>query len=155
MRVDVGAIKAAAAASAASYRSFADATRSVLDLLERLMPGCALYLSHLDRAHAVHTLGCSFGRQLAGVVADEPRQRDHTVIRRDADCATVDLGIPVQLPDDGFSHLEVRIGEAHCCHCRVLLFASRAANSHSWLNAGACCASTLPIEQVGFQQPCS
>ena len=39
---------------AASYRSFADATRSVLDLLERLMPGCALYLSHLDRAHAVH-----------------------------------------------------------------------------------------------------
>src|SRR4029079_12839906 len=34
--VDGGAIKAAAAASAASYRSFADATRSVLDLLERL-----------------------------------------------------------------------------------------------------------------------
>ena len=56
MRVDVGAIKAAAAASAASYRSFADATRSVLDLLERLMPGCALYLSHLDRAHAVHRI---------------------------------------------------------------------------------------------------
>jgi diguanylate cyclase (GGDEF)-like protein len=52
--VDVGSIQAAAAASAASYRSFADATRSVLDLLERLMPGCALYLSHLDRAHAVH-----------------------------------------------------------------------------------------------------
>jgi len=54
--MDVGAIKAAAAASAASYRSFADATRSVLDLLERLMPGCALYLSHLDRAHAVHRI---------------------------------------------------------------------------------------------------
>ena len=56
VRVDVGAIKAAAAASAASYRSFADATRSVLDLLERLMPECALYLSHLDRAHAVHRI---------------------------------------------------------------------------------------------------
>ncbi len=55
-RMDVAAIKAAAAASAASYRSFADATRSVLDLLERLMPGCALYLSHLDRAQAVHRL---------------------------------------------------------------------------------------------------
>jgi diguanylate cyclase (GGDEF)-like protein len=54
--VDVGAIQAAAAASAASYRSFADATRSVLDLLERLMPGCALYLSHLDRAHEVHRI---------------------------------------------------------------------------------------------------
>ena len=55
-RMDVGAIQAAAAASAASYRSFADATRSVLDLLERLMPGCALYLSHLDRAHSVHRI---------------------------------------------------------------------------------------------------
>ncbi|HKH18182.1 MAG TPA: diguanylate cyclase [Solirubrobacteraceae bacterium] len=54
--MDVGAIQAAAAASTASYRSFADATRSVLDLLERLLPGCALYLSHLDRAHAVHRI---------------------------------------------------------------------------------------------------
>jgi diguanylate cyclase (GGDEF)-like protein len=54
--MDAGAIKAAAAASAASYRSFADATRSVLDLLERLLPGCALYLSHLDRAHGVHRI---------------------------------------------------------------------------------------------------
>jgi diguanylate cyclase (GGDEF)-like protein len=54
--MDVGAIKAAAAASSASYSSFADATRSVLDVLERLMPGCALYLSHLDRAHSVHRI---------------------------------------------------------------------------------------------------
>ena len=54
--MDVGAINAAAAASSASYRSFADATRSVLDLLERLLPGCALYLSHLDRAHSVHRI---------------------------------------------------------------------------------------------------
>src|SRR5829696_2043176 len=56
VRVDVGAIKAAAAASTASYRSFADATRSVLDLLERLMPGTILYLAHLDRTHAVHRI---------------------------------------------------------------------------------------------------
>ena len=55
-RMDVGAINAAAAASAASYRSFADATRSVLDLLERLMPDTALYLAHLDRTHAVHRI---------------------------------------------------------------------------------------------------
>ena len=55
-KMDVGAIKAAAAASAASYRSFADATRSVLDLLERLMPDTALYLAHLDRTHAVHRI---------------------------------------------------------------------------------------------------
>ncbi len=75
--MDVGAIKAAAAASAASYRSFADATRSVLDLLERLMPGCALYLSHLDRTHAVHRIvdtraGASLGLRsnLASPLAD-------------------------------------------------------------------------------------
>ena len=55
-QMDQGATRAATAASAASYRSFADATRSVLDLLERLMPGCALYLSHLDRAHSVHRI---------------------------------------------------------------------------------------------------
>jgi diguanylate cyclase (GGDEF)-like protein len=54
--MDAGAIKAAAAASAASYRSFADATRSVLDLLERLLPDCALCLAHLDRTHAVHRI---------------------------------------------------------------------------------------------------
>jgi diguanylate cyclase (GGDEF)-like protein len=54
--MEMGAIRAAAAASAASYRSFADATRSVLDLLERLLPGCALYLAHLDRKHSVHRI---------------------------------------------------------------------------------------------------
>ena len=55
-QIDASAINTAAAASAAPYRSFADATRSVLDLLERLMPGCALYLSHLDRTHSVHRI---------------------------------------------------------------------------------------------------
>jgi diguanylate cyclase (GGDEF)-like protein len=54
--METGAIRAAATASAASYSSFADATRSVLDLLERLLPGCALYVAHLDRAHAVHRI---------------------------------------------------------------------------------------------------
>jgi diguanylate cyclase (GGDEF)-like protein len=56
LQMDAGAIQAAAASSTASYRSFADATRSVLDLLERLLPDCALYLSHLDRAHSVHRI---------------------------------------------------------------------------------------------------
>ena len=64
--MDVGAIKAAAVASAASYASFADATRSVLDLLERLLPDATLYLAHLDRTHAVHRIvdvrgGAAFG----------------------------------------------------------------------------------------------
>ena len=81
--VDVGAIKAAAAASAASYRSFADATRSVLDLLERLMPDCALYLAHLDRAHAVHRIvdtrgGAALGLRsnLATPLGESLRPRD-------------------------------------------------------------------------------
>jgi diguanylate cyclase (GGDEF)-like protein len=54
--MDSGAIKAVTAASTASYQSFADATRSVLDLLVRLMPGATLYLAHLDRQHGVHRI---------------------------------------------------------------------------------------------------
>src|SRR3954464_8393402 len=54
--MDSGAIKAAAAASTATYRSFADATRSVLDLLARLVPDVTLYLAHLDRQHDVHRI---------------------------------------------------------------------------------------------------
>jgi GAF domain-containing protein len=54
--VDVSAIRAAAAATSATYRSFADATRSVLDLLERHMPGTGLYLAHLDRAQFIHRI---------------------------------------------------------------------------------------------------
>ena len=54
--VDASAIKAAAAATAATYRSFADATRSVLDLLERHMPDAVLYLAHLDRGQFIHRI---------------------------------------------------------------------------------------------------
>jgi diguanylate cyclase (GGDEF)-like protein len=54
--VDTSAINAAAAASATTYRSFADATRSVLDLLERHMPDAVLYLAHLDRAQFIHRI---------------------------------------------------------------------------------------------------
>src|SRR3954470_9583418 len=64
--MESGAMKAAAKASAASYRSFADATRSVLDLLEQQLPDVAVFLAHLDRAHdiprIVHTRsGGEFG----------------------------------------------------------------------------------------------
>ena len=38
MVVDASAIQAAAAATSTTYRSFADATRSVLDLIERHLP---------------------------------------------------------------------------------------------------------------------
>jgi diguanylate cyclase (GGDEF)-like protein len=54
--VDVSAIQAAAAATSATYRSFADATRSVLDLLERHMPGSTLFLAHLDRGQFIHRI---------------------------------------------------------------------------------------------------
>jgi diguanylate cyclase (GGDEF)-like protein len=54
--VDASAIKAAAAASSATYRSFADATRSVLDLLERHLPDAVLYLAHLDRGQFIHRI---------------------------------------------------------------------------------------------------
>ena len=54
--VDASAMKAAAAATSATYRSFADATRSVLDLLERGMPDAVLYLAHLDRGQFIHRI---------------------------------------------------------------------------------------------------
>lgn len=49
-------MQAAAVASATSYRSFADATRSVLDLLEQQMPGAAVFLAHIDRSHDIHRI---------------------------------------------------------------------------------------------------
>ena len=55
-RMDASAIRAAAAASSATYRSFADATRSVLDLLEHHMPTAILYLAHLDRGQFIHRI---------------------------------------------------------------------------------------------------
>ena len=54
--VDVSAIQAAAAATTTTYRSFADATRSVLDLLERHKPGCAVFMAHLDRGQFIHRI---------------------------------------------------------------------------------------------------
>jgi diguanylate cyclase (GGDEF)-like protein len=54
--MESGAMRAAAKASAASYRSFADATRSVLDLLEQQVPDVAVFLAHLDRSHEIHRI---------------------------------------------------------------------------------------------------
>jgi diguanylate cyclase (GGDEF)-like protein len=54
--MDASAIRAAAAASSATYRSFADATRSVLDLLEHHMPTAILFLAHLDRGQFIHRI---------------------------------------------------------------------------------------------------
>ena len=46
----------AAAAATTSPWTFADATRSVLDVLERRLPDAALYLAHLDRGELVHRI---------------------------------------------------------------------------------------------------
>lgn len=54
--VDVSAIQAAAAATSTTYRSFADATRSVLDLLERHVPDAAVFMAHLDRGQFIHRI---------------------------------------------------------------------------------------------------
>ena len=54
--MDSSAISAAAAASSATYRSFADATRAVLDILEHHMPTAILYLAHLDRGQFIHRI---------------------------------------------------------------------------------------------------
>ena len=54
--MDASAIQAAAAATSTTYRSFADATRSVLDLLERHLPDAVLFLAHLDRGQYIHRI---------------------------------------------------------------------------------------------------
>ena len=54
--MDTGAIQAAATASATSYRSFADATRSVLDLCAHQLDDCTVFLAHLDRSNDVHRI---------------------------------------------------------------------------------------------------
>ena len=54
--MESGAIKAGVAASTTSYRSFADATRSVLDLLSQQLPDVAVFLAHLDRSHDIHRI---------------------------------------------------------------------------------------------------
>src|SRR3954451_10337240 len=39
-----------------AYRSFADATRSVLDLLAHQLPDVAVFLAHIDRGNDVHRI---------------------------------------------------------------------------------------------------
>ncbi len=54
--MDPGAQQAAADIRSTSYRSFADATRSVLDLLATQLPGVAVFLAHLDSGHDIHRI---------------------------------------------------------------------------------------------------
>lgn len=117
-------MQAAADLSASQYRSFADATRSVLDLLEAQIPGAAIYLAHLDRGHDIHRIvdtrnGGEFGLRsnLALPLADSfdvhmaddraPRRADdvaaHPVYSSVAAQARFDarsyLGMPIELSD--------------------------------------------------------
>ena len=122
--MDVGAIQAASVATTASYRSFADATRSVLDLLEAHLPDATLFLSHLDRSHNVHRIvdtraGESFGLQAnqatplrdsyCGRMAEDLGPRRCDDLSADAVYARLDLqqqlgavsylGVPLELSD--------------------------------------------------------
>src|SRR3954454_23363555 len=54
--MEPGAIKGAPQAPGSTYRSFADATRSVLDLLAHQLPDVAVFLAHIDRANDVHRI---------------------------------------------------------------------------------------------------
>jgi len=65
--VETHALQAAAAASSASYRSFADATRAVLDLLERHFPDAAVLLAHLDRGQDIHRIVDTRGGAVFGM----------------------------------------------------------------------------------------
>src|SRR3954463_4457491 len=105
--MDTSAIQAAAAATSATYRSFADATRSVLDLLERHMPSAGLYLAHLDRGQFIHRIvdtrnGADYGLRSnqATPLADafDSHMAEDRAVRR---CGNVDrdptyAGLPMQ-----------------------------------------------------------
>ena len=54
--MDASAIRAATLASTATYESFADATRAVLDLLARHLPEAGIFLAHLDRTQLLHRI---------------------------------------------------------------------------------------------------
>jgi diguanylate cyclase (GGDEF)-like protein len=122
--MEPGAIQAAADLSASQYRSFADATRSVLDLLEAQVPHAAIYLAHLDRGHDIHRIvdtrnGGEFGLRsnLALPLAESfdvhmaddrgPRLcndvHGHPIYGRLADTSRFDarsyLGMPLELSD--------------------------------------------------------
>ena len=122
--MDTSPITAAGQASSASYRSFADATRAVLDLLERHLPDATLFLAHLDRAQFIHRIvdvrkGGEFGLRanlstplrdaFCSHMAEErgPRVCDdvgrHDVYRRLAMQERMDaasyLGVPLELSD--------------------------------------------------------
>lgn len=64
-------MQAAAAASSASYRSFADATRAVLDLLERHLPPSAIFLAHLDRGQDIHRIVDTRGGDAFGLRSNQ------------------------------------------------------------------------------------
>src|SRR3954452_11366811 len=105
--MDTSAIQAAAAATSATYRAFADATRSVLDLLERHMPSAGLYLAHLDRGQFIHRIvdtrnGADYGLRSnqATPLADafDSHMAEDRAVRR---CGNVDrdptyAGLPMQ-----------------------------------------------------------
>jgi len=67
VEVESQAIQAAAAATATTYRSFADATRSVLDLLEVHLPDAGVYLAHLDRGQDIHRIVDARGGEPFGI----------------------------------------------------------------------------------------
>ncbi len=60
-----------AAVSAATYASSAEATRSVLELLERHLPDAGVFLAHLDRGQDIHRIVDVRGGQAFDLHADQ------------------------------------------------------------------------------------
>jgi diguanylate cyclase (GGDEF)-like protein len=65
--VDAAAKQAAAAASAASYRSFAEATGTVLDILERHLVAATVFLAHIDAKQNLHRIVDTRGAAALGL----------------------------------------------------------------------------------------
>jgi diguanylate cyclase (GGDEF)-like protein len=85
------------AAPASSYRSFADATRAVLDLLERHYAGATVFLAHLDRAQALHRIVDSRGGGFG-------LRANHTMALEESWCSHMADGNAPRLCNDVAAH---------------------------------------------------
>ena len=82
---------------ASAYRSFADATRAVLDLLERHYAGTTVFLAHLDRAQSLHRVVDSRGGGFG-------LRANHTMALEESWCVHMADGTSPRLCNDPAAH---------------------------------------------------
>jgi hypothetical protein len=65
-----------------------------------------------DGSYSAHSFRGSLRPELAGIAADKSGEGDRPASGSDANRTCVHFGIPLQLPEHGISHADIRIGQA-------------------------------------------